>query len=133
MKVLVDTNLCVFAMKGNERVLERLLAHAPSAIGISIVTEAELRLGAEKSARRADTLSRLEAFLAPLNRLAFGHEDSLAYARVRADLERKGTPIGPLDTMIASQAVARGLVLATNNVREFRRVRGLDLEDWTRG
>lgn len=72
----------------------------------------------------------VDNFLAPLQRIPFEHDDAVVYARIRAALEKKGTPIGPLDTLIAAHAVARRLTLVTNNRREFSRVAGLAIENW---
>jgi tRNA(fMet)-specific endonuclease VapC len=130
MRFLLDTNICIYALKQNERVLERLLAHSRSDVALSVVTEAELRTGAAKSASAAKTLRLVENFLLPLSIVEFGSHDAAAYASVRAKLERAGTPIGPLDTLIAAQAVARKLVLVSNNEREFGRVAGLRIENW---
>jgi tRNA(fMet)-specific endonuclease VapC len=132
MKLLLDTDTCIYALKGHARVLGRLLAASPTDVGVSAITEAELRTGAAKSSSPKKTLRRVERFLAPLGRADFVSADAVAYAQVRARLEQKGAPIGPLDTLIAAQAVARDLVLVTNNAREFGRVRGLRLENWTR-
>ena len=96
-----------------------------------MITDAELRLGAAKSASAQKTLKLLENFLHPLGILEFTSADALSWAHVRAKLERAGTPIGPLDTLIAAQAVGRKLVLVSNNVREFKRVAGLRIENWT--
>jgi tRNA(fMet)-specific endonuclease VapC len=74
----------------------------------------------------------IENFLSPLTGIDFTSEDAIAYAAVRSRLERAGTPIGPLDTLIASQAIARKLTLVSNNEREFRRVGGLSVENWSR-
>ncbi len=78
------------------------------------------------------TLRLVENFLRPLTIIEFTSQDAIAYAHVRAKLERAGTPIGPLDAMIASQAVARKLTLGSKNEREFRRVSGLHVENWAR-
>lgn len=91
-----------------------------------------MRTGAAKSSSAVKTLHLIENFFQPLAILEFTSEDAIAYATVRAKLERSGTPIGPLDTLIASQAVARGLTLVSNNEREFRRVTGLSIANWTR-
>jgi len=99
---------------------------------VSVITEAELRTGAAKSSSPAKTLHLIENFLRPLTLIDFTSEDAIAYARLRAKLQRAGTPIGPLDTLIASQAVPRELTLVSNNEREFRRVTGLAVEDWAR-
>jgi tRNA(fMet)-specific endonuclease VapC len=82
------------------------------------------------SASVTKTTRLLENFLRPLTVLEFTSEDALAYAEVRAKLERAGTPIGPLDTLIAAQAIARKLTLVSNNEREFKRIAGLRLENW---
>ena len=131
MKFLLDTDTCIYALKQNPAVLKNLLAQSPEDIALSVVTEAELRTGAAKSASPAKTLRLLENFLRPLGTLEFTSGDAASYAQVRAKLERAGTPIGPLDTLIAAQAVARKLVLVTNYERGFGRVAGLHLQNWT--
>ena len=130
MRFLLDTNICIYALKQNRSVLERLLAERPIDVGLSVITEAELRTGAAKSASAAKTTRLLENFLRPLAVLDFTSDDALAYAAIRGKLELAGTPIGPLDTVIAAQALARKLTLVSNNEREFKRVAGLRLENW---
>ena len=130
MKFLLDTDTCIYALKQAPAVLKNLLARSPEDIALSVITEGELRAGAAKSASPAKTLRLLENFLRPLSILEFTSGDAASYAQVRAKLERAGTAIGPLDTLIAAQAVARKLVLVTNNEREFGRVVGLHLQNW---
>jgi tRNA(fMet)-specific endonuclease VapC len=130
MRFLLDTNICIYVLKQNQAVLARLLAERPIDVGLSVITEAELRTGAAKSASAAKTTRLLENFLRPLTVLEFTSDDALAYAAVRSKLEHAGTPIGPLDTLIAAQAVARKLTLVSHNEREFKRVAGLHLENW---
>lgn len=130
MPYLLHTGTCVYALKQNERVIDRLLAAPREGVLISVITEAELRTGAAKSSAPAKTLQRVENFLWPITLIEFVSADAIAYAGVRAKLERAGTPIGPLDTLIAAQALARKLILVTNNEREFRRVAGLSIENW---
>jgi tRNA(fMet)-specific endonuclease VapC len=130
MKFLVDTNICIYALKQDPVVLKRLLEQTRTDIVLSVITEAELRTGAAKSKSTTKTLRLLEKFLQPLTVLQFNSEDAAVYAHVRAKLERAGTPIGPLDTLIAAQAVARKLTLVSNNGREFERIAGLRLENW---
>lgn len=132
MQFLLDTDTCIDALKQNEPVLRNLLSTPRQDVSISVITEAELRTGAAKSSSPAKTLHLLENFLRPLAIVEFTSADAVAYATVRAKLERSGTPIGPLDTLIASQAVARRLTLVSNNEREFRRVTGLSIANWTR-
>jgi tRNA(fMet)-specific endonuclease VapC len=130
MKFLLDTDTCIYALKQNPTVLQHLLAQSREDIAVSVITEAELRTGAAKSTSAAKTLRLVENFLRPLGIVEFTSNDAAAYAQVRAKLERAGTPIGPLDTLIAAQAVTRKLVLVSNNEREFSRVAGLRIENW---
>jgi tRNA(fMet)-specific endonuclease VapC len=120
---------CIYTLKQNPTVLKHLLAHSREDIAVSVITEAELRTGAATSS--AKTLRLVENFLRPLGIVEFTSNDAASYAQVRAKLERGGTPVGPLDTLIAAQAAARKLVLVSNNEREFRRVAGLRSENWT--
>ncbi|MFZ3211548.1 MAG: PIN domain-containing protein [Terriglobales bacterium] len=130
MRFLLDTDTCVYLLKQNPAALQQLLAQSREDVAVSVITEAELRTGAAKSASAAKTLRLVENFLRPLSIIDFTSDDAASYAQVRARLERAGTPIGPLDTLIAAQAVARKLVLVSNNQREFNRVAGLRLENW---
>ena len=132
MKVLLDTDTCIHALKGNPTVLDRLLSRSRANVAVSVITEAELRTGAAKSSSPAKTSRLLGNFLRPLAVVDFTSADAATYAHLRAKLERAGTPIGPLDTLIAAQAVSRKLVLVSNNEREFGRVPGLRLENWSR-
>jgi tRNA(fMet)-specific endonuclease VapC len=129
---ILDTDTCIYALKHDENVLQQLLSTPREEVLVSVITEAELRTGAAKSASPVKTLHLVENFLRPLTLIDFSSDDARAYASVRAKLERAGTPIGPLDTLIASQAVGRKLTLVTNNEREFRRVTGLTIANWKR-
>lgn len=132
MKFLLDTDTCIYALKQSPNVIRRLLSTPREDVAVSVITEAELRTGAAKSSAPVKTLHLIENFLRPLTLIDFMSSDAIAYAGVRAKLERAGTPIGPLDTLIASQALARRLTLVSNNEREFRRVTGLIVENWSR-
>src|SRR5215472_668486 len=129
MRFLLDTDTCIYALKHNPAVLKRLLAQSREDIAVSVITEAELRTGAAKSVSGAKTLRLIENFLRPLGIVEFTSSDAVSYAQVRARLERAGRPIGQLDTLIAAQAVARKLVLVSNNVGEFSRVAALLLKN----
>jgi tRNA(fMet)-specific endonuclease VapC len=131
MKFLLDTDTCIYALKQNPAVLNRLLAQSRDDVAVSVITEAELRTGAAKSTSPAKTPRLIENFLRPLAVVEFNSTDAASYAQVRSRLERAGTPIGPLDTLIAAQVVARKLVLVTNDEREFGRVASLRVENWT--
>lgn len=130
MRYLLDTNICIYAIKQRPaEVVAALRAHASAGIGISSITAAELWFGVEKSGstRNRDALRR---FLEPLEIADFDAASAEIYGRVRLQLERAGTPIGPLDTQIAAHAIHLGVTLVTNNTREFERVAGLRLENW---
>jgi tRNA(fMet)-specific endonuclease VapC len=129
---ILDTDTCIYALKQDENVLQQLLSTPREDVTVSVITEGELRTGAAKSSSPVKTLHLIENFLRPLTLIDFTSDDAIAYAGVRAKLERAGTPIGPLDTLIASQAVRRKLTLVTNNEREFRRVIGLTITNWRR-
>lgn len=132
MAFLLNTDTCIYALKQDRSVLQQLLSKNREEVMVSVITEAELRTGAAKSSSPIKTLRLVENFLHPLAIADFTSDDAIVYAQVRAKLERAGTPIGPLDTLIASQAVARKLTLVSNNEREFRRVSGLRVENWAR-
>ena len=131
MRYLLDTNICVYALKNRPpSVLERLREVGQEAVAVSVITVLELRQGAEKSQEAARAHQRLDAFLGPMPVLSFDTDAAVVGARIRAHLERAGTPIGDLDSLIAAQALAKNLVLVTNNLREFERVPGLRTENW---
>jgi tRNA(fMet)-specific endonuclease VapC len=132
MQFLLDTDTCIYILKQNELVIARLLSTAREDVMVSVITEAELRTGAAKSSSPVKSLHAIENFLRPLTVIDFTSDDAIAYATVRAKLERAGTPIGPLDTLIAAQAVARKLTVVSNNEREFRRVAGITVDNWLR-
>ncbi|MBI6545758.1 MAG: PIN domain-containing protein [Cyanobacteria bacterium NC_groundwater_1444_Ag_S-0.65um_54_12] len=132
MKFLLDTDTCIYALKQHPLVLQRMLAESRADVAISAITEAELRTGAAKSSSPRKTMALVEAFFRPLITIDFTSSDASAYSLVRAELEHAVTPIGSLDTLIAGQAVGRKLVLVSNNEREFGRVKGLMLANWTK-
>lgn len=131
MRFMLDTNLCIDLMRGRAaaafRRLRRLKLHEA---GVSSITLAELWYGASKSGRPAHHRSLILAFCAPLEIADFNAQAAEHYGTVRASLERAGTPIGPLDTLIASHSMVLGAILITANTREFRRVQGLEVENW---
>lgn len=130
MKFLLDTDICIYLLKRQPLVLARFTQHRMSDIGISAITVAELEYGVAKTGSTKNKRV-LSAWLALLQQPSFDTHASRAYGQVRAELEMKGTPIGPLDTLIASHALALGLTLVTSNVREFNRISGLKIENWT--
>jgi len=133
VRYLLDTNTASYIIKGNfPRVRERLLKIPMAEVGISVVTEAELRFGVARRPEATILKRVVEEFLLRVESLAWDSEAAGEYARIRALLEKHGSPMGNLDLMIAAQAVAAGVVLVTRD-HVFRRVRGLRVEDWSRG
>ena len=128
--ILLDTNICIHVINAKPpAVLERFRQYRMGEIGLCSVVAAELAYGVAKSGS-ARNRQALEMFLAPLIILPFDNAAVWAYGNLRAELERKGTPIGALDTMIAAHALSQQSTLVTNNTREFARVPGLALENW---
>ena len=127
---MLDTNICIYAIKQRPpEVLAALRAQEVAGLGLSSVTVAELAFGVAKSGS-ARNQRALEQFLEPLEIADFDRSAALVYGRLRAALEAAGTPIGPLDTQVVAHALALGVILVSNNQREFARVPGLRLEDW---
>ena len=131
MILLLDTNTCIYLIKEHPpEVLRRFNEYTVGAIGISSITAAELYFGVQKSQRPEANRRALEQFLLPLTVADFDENAAATYGHVRTQLEKQGTPIGSLDTLIAAHALSRDLTLVTNNVREFERVPNLKVENW---
>ena len=129
--LLLDTCVCIEFLCGSmPGVLKALRSHDPREIMVPAVVEAELRLGALKSAKPQENLLKTELFLDPFERTTFDSRCAEEYASIRAEFETHGKTIGPNDLMIAATAKAHGATLVTNNVREFERVPGLKVESW---
>lgn len=130
LKYMLDTNIVIYVIKRRPlEVLETFNRHAGQ-LSISAITLAELLHGAEKSAKPEHNLKQVEEFVSRLGVLEYGIKAAAHYGDIRADLERKGTPIGVNDLHIAGHARSEGLILVTNNLREFERVAALRLENW---
>ena len=131
MRYMLDTNICIYAIKHKpEKVLEEMGRHDPSDVCISAVTYAELIHGVEKSAAIEKNRLALSLLLANIEIFDFDARAADCYGKIRAELEKKGSPIGPLDMMIAGHARSLEFTLVTNNMKEFSRVSGLRLENW---
>ena len=131
MKVLLDTDICIYVINRRDpKPLERLRAYAIGDVGISAISYAELRFGIENSTRPVENLERLERFLLPLEILPFDAEAAWVYGKVRTQLKQAGSPIGNNDLLIASHALSLEVAIATNNSREFSRVKNLRIEVW---
>lgn len=131
MKYLLDTNICIAIInrKANQ-IVDRFKICSVGDIGLSSITVAELVCGAEKSGNPDSNKTALELFFAPLTIVDFNEKAAQIYGKVRSTLERSGTPVGSLDTLIAAHAISLNTILVTNNTREFARVPNLQLEDW---
>jgi tRNA(fMet)-specific endonuclease VapC len=131
-RFMLDTDTCSYIMKrSHPAVLKRLRSVAVSDVCMSMVTKAELMYGVEVSPRRAQDAAALAAFLPYVDAVALDADAALHYAEIRADLKRRGAMIGANDLFIAAHARGLELTLVTNNTAEFRRVRGLAIENWT--
>ncbi|WP_434310847.1 type II toxin-antitoxin system tRNA(fMet)-specific endonuclease VapC [Hominifimenecus sp. rT4P-3] len=132
MKYMLDTNICIYAIKQKpQAVIQKIMAYHPQDLCISSITFAELMHGVWKSQAVEKNRLAISLFLSPITVLDFDSYAAEEYGKIRADLEKKGTPIGPMDLLIASHARSKNLILVTNNTREFARVVGLTVEDWT--
>lgn len=132
MRYMLDTNICIYAIKHKpEQVLLRLQEHDPAEICISSVTYAELMHGVQKSQAVDKNRLALALLLANIDILNFDAAAAESYGEIRAELEKQGTPIGPLDMMIAGHAKSLNHIVVTNNIKEFSRIKGLKLENWT--
>jgi tRNA(fMet)-specific endonuclease VapC len=128
---LLDTNICVAIIRQRAPgTLARLQRQRPGSVGVSIITVAELEHGAARSLHPQRNREALEQFFLPLEIRDFDAAAALHYGDIRSRLEKNGKIIGPLDTLIAAHARSLNTTLVTNNLREFRRVPGLKIEDW---
>ena len=127
---MLDTNICIHVMKTYPPAVREKFNALAEQLCISSITLGELFYGAEKSARRSDNLAAIESFIARLDVLSFGDRAAAHYGQVRAELERAGTPCGPHDMQIGGHARSEGLIVVTNNMREFVRMPGLRVENW---
>lgn len=133
MNYMLDTNLCIYIIKKNPpEIFEKFETIAVGEISISSVTLSELTYGVAKSSFSKKNSAALEEFVLPLEILAYDESAAHHYGPIRADLERKGTPIGSLDLMIAAHARSRDITLVTHNLSEFSRIPDLKVENWIR-
>jgi len=130
---LLDTNILIDILRHSDSpALKHLMRQSPDEVGISAITLAELEYGVHKSSNPARNAQLLIEACTPLTILPFDNEAAGAYGAVRARLEAKGSPIGPMDTLIAAHALSLNAILVTNNMREFKRIKGLLVENWLR-
>jgi tRNA(fMet)-specific endonuclease VapC len=128
---MLDTDTCIAIIKKHPVALKKLRGKSIGQVGISSITLGELAFGAAKSARAKEAHEALEEFLLALEIASFDDAAAIRYGGIRASLERRGRPIGPLDTLIGSHAHFLDVILVTHNRRQFSQVEDLRLEDWT--
>lgn len=131
MTYLLDTNTCIYIMNGKPAAAHRVFSGVqPGDVGVSSITLSELWYGVENSAHREKNATALRMFTSPLFIANFDGDAAHEYGIIRAHLHRRGSMIGGMDLLIAAHAKALGVTLITNNLREFRRVPGLKMENW---
>ena len=131
MLYMLDTNICIYIIKRKpQSVIDKFRKLTIEDICISSITYAELEHGVAKSDFPKQNKIALIQFLSPITILPFADRAASVYGDVRSKLEKAGTPIGPLDTLIAAHAISENLILVTNNTKEFERVEHLQLENW---
>lgn len=132
LKFMLDTDICIYTIKNKPEIVRKAFTAHDGQMCVSAVTQMELIYGAEKSSDPSRNLVEVEGFLARLDVLDYDGPAATHTGQLRAELARAGTPIGPYDQMIAGHARSRGLIIVTNNQREFDRVPGLRSVNWTR-
>ena len=127
---VLDTNILIYFFKGLGKVGEKMLAESPIDIGVPAIVFYEIEVGIKKSQAPQKRMKQFKDFIAVVNVLPFGKAEAKASAEIRAQLEKKGTPIGPYDILIAGTALANQATLVTHNWEEFKRIKNLDVVDW---
>ena len=128
---LLDTNTCIYFLnRASEKVVQQFKELSPSQIKLPSITVAELYYGAEKSKFKAKNREKVKRFVSTFEIVSFDEKACTAYAKIRHSLERSGTPVGPMDLLIASIGLAHNFTVITNNIKEFKRVKGLKLQNW---
>ena len=130
MKYVLDTNTLIYFFKGSGNVAKHLLSKPPSEITVPSIVLFELEVGIRKSTNPRKRISQLKEFLSLVNVSPFGPEEAVIASEIRVRLEKKGTPIGPYDVLIATTALSVNGILVSQNLKEFQRIKGLKTEDW---
>ena len=132
MEFLLDTNICIYIIKQKPiLVFEKFQSLEPGSVGISTITLSELQYGVMKSQNPIKNQLALDHFLIPIEIVNYDFAASVEFGVIRNYLEKLGSPIGPLDTLIAAHAKSLDLTLVTNNEKEFQRVLNLKIQNWT--
>jgi len=132
IKYLLDTNILIYAIKNRPKKIREAFTEHAEHLSMSSVSLGELIYGAEKSQHTARNLADIDALAARMDIISFDEEAAIHFGQLRAELASAGKIIGPYDLMVAGQARSRGLILVSNNLREFKRVPGLRVENWVR-
>lgn len=131
MILMLGTDCCIDLIRNKafrDRSLPWIRTHEAGDLGISVITLAELEYGVQKSSNRERNKRALDKFLLPLEVAEFGNHAAVCYGKIRASLEKSGKPIGLLDMLIGATAMALNIPLVTNNVKEFRRIQDLEIQ-----
>jgi tRNA(fMet)-specific endonuclease VapC len=130
---LLDTNICIFAIKRKPgKVFDLIRKKSKEGIFISSLTIAELEFGVQNSERIEKNRIALLKFISFFNILYFDDSDAIDYGKIKVNLRIKGEVIGPIDMLLAAQALNKNMIFVTNNVNEFERIEGLKIEDWSK-
>ena len=133
MKYYLDTNIIIYALKGNYPAIEQHFRNTPmESIMIPNIVVAEIEYGAQNSSNYKRNIDKYNQFLDNFNKIGFNEDASKIYGKIRHDLEKNGLPIGPNDLIIASIVLAENGILVTHNTKEFSRIKDLKFEDWTK-
>jgi tRNA(fMet)-specific endonuclease VapC len=134
VKYLLDTDMCIYLLNGDERIKSRVAQAGVAAISVSILTVGELYFGAYNSARLEANLERIREFLSSPGPIVLSIDDAAAkyFGKFKAALRHDGKPIGDVDLLIAVIAASRGLKVVTNNTEHFERIAEISLENWLR-
>jgi tRNA(fMet)-specific endonuclease VapC len=133
LRYMLDTDVCIYVIKNRPSQFRERFNALEGQLCISVITLSELNFGAENSERRWQNLVGIERFTSRLTVMPFLEKAASHYGQVRAELRRSGQPIGPFDMLIGAHARSEGLILVTNNTREFERIEGLRVENWADG
>jgi tRNA(fMet)-specific endonuclease VapC len=131
MKYLLDTDICIYFLKQNKKIVEKLQDTPEKDLAISVITVAELQFGAFNSKQTQNNLKKVEAFQDIVQTIILTPEITAEYARIKAELRQKGLPVADFDILIGATALVNGLILVTNNTQHFARLPNLPLENWS--
>ena len=130
MRYVLDTNTLIYFFRGQGNIAQHLWQHSPQDIGLPAIVLFELNVGIAKSTAPKKRMQQLQSLIEVVSILPFGKNEAASAAEIRVALEKRGTPIGPYDILIAATAAANQAILVTHNTKEFSRIPQLQIEDW---